>query len=162
MAVSKVFLFVTAMAIIFELATARNITVGSPGGSWDLQTNLGAWAQGQTFDQGDDLVFSYDPSQHDVLEVNKANYDSCTTSNPIATHTSGDDVIPLSTTGMRYFICGKPGHCGRGMKVAINTVASSGPSPPGTPVRQEPVTCTQRWPPELDWGWPSFWPFKLI
>ncbi|KQJ82598.1 hypothetical protein BRADI_5g09958v3 [Brachypodium distachyon] len=32
--------------------------------------------------------------------------------------TSGDDRITLSR-GMTFFICGKPGHCERGMKIAV-------------------------------------------
>lgn len=77
-------------------------------------------------------VFTYD-SSHDVLEVTKASYDSCGTNNPIKTYTSGNDTIPLTSVGQRYFICGKAGHCLQGgMKLEVDTVAASNPSP-GTP-----------------------------
>uniref|UniRef100_A0A0E0EDV0 Phytocyanin domain-containing protein n=1 Tax=Oryza meridionalis TaxID=40149 RepID=A0A0E0EDV0_9ORYZ len=46
------------------------------------------------------LVFKYSAQRHDVVEVNKAvGYDSCSTSTSIATHTIGNDVIPLTSTG---------------------------------------------------------------
>ncbi|KAF3327576.1 Early nodulin-like protein 1 [Carex littledalei] len=77
-------------------------------------------------------AFSYSSSQHDVLEVTQANFDSCTTSNPIATHTDGNTVVTLSAVGTRYFICGITGHCSGGMKVQINAVSGSAPSPAPT------------------------------
>ncbi|CAA6667192.1 unnamed protein product [Spirodela intermedia] len=45
------------------------------------------WASRQTFAVGDSLVFNFNNGAHDVLEVTRANYDDCTTSNPIATYT---------------------------------------------------------------------------
>ncbi|KAF3327593.1 Stellacyanin [Carex littledalei] len=74
----------------------------------------------------------YSTSQHDVLEVTQANFDSCTNSNPIATHTDGNTVVTLSAVGTRYFICGITGHCSGGMKVQINAVSGSSTSPAPT------------------------------
>ena len=91
-------------------------------------------------------MFKYTPQTHDVLEVNKAAYDSCTTSNAIANHTTGNDVIRLDATGTRYFICGITGHCAGGMKLQVDVVmpgstsmppagapGASPPPPPSTP-----------------------------
>ncbi|KAE8686855.1 hypothetical protein F3Y22_tig00111027pilonHSYRG00294 [Hibiscus syriacus] len=53
---------------------------------------------------------------------------------PVATRSS------FVFTGTRYFICGTPGHCGQGMKVEVNTLASAGTPPgsaPGTPSSPE-------------------------
>lgn len=90
-------------------------------------------------------VFKYSAQRHDVVEVNKAGYDSCSTSTSIATHTTGNDVIPLTSTGTRYFICGFPGHCtttGTGnMKIQIDVVqadSSSAPAPVATTTPPSP------------------------
>ncbi|KAJ1695000.1 hypothetical protein LUZ63_011698 [Rhynchospora breviuscula] len=138
---AKILLAFAAVVAIAEVAMAATYTVGAPNGSWDLQTNYTQWTEANTFHPGDTLTFSYSPSQHDVLEVSQANYDSCGTSNPIATHTDGNTVITLSAVGTRYFICGFNGHCTAGQKVQINVVSgsstapapsSSGPTPPST------------------------------
>lgn len=56
MAVIRAFIAVLAvMAVLVELSMAANHTVGQPGGSWDLQTNLTAWIATQTFAPGDNL-----------------------------------------------------------------------------------------------------------
>ncbi|GFS36727.1 uclacyanin 1 [Actinidia rufa] len=72
---------------------------------------------------------------HDVNEVSKTDYDSCQTSNPIQTYTGGNTAVPSLSRGKRYFICGTMGHCSQGMKVEIDTLATSAPSPasPATP-----------------------------
>uniref|UniRef100_J3LTY7 Phytocyanin domain-containing protein n=1 Tax=Oryza brachyantha TaxID=4533 RepID=J3LTY7_ORYBR len=65
------------------------------------------------------IEFKYPQGIHNVLEVKKADYDSCTNSSPIATHTSGDDKITIKSAGHRFFICGIPGHCAAGQKLNI-------------------------------------------
>ncbi|XP_044447221.1 uclacyanin 1-like, partial [Triticum aestivum] len=72
------------------------------------------------------------PLAHDVLEVSKADYDSCSTVNPIASLISGNDIVTLTAAGTRYFICGFPGHCTGGMKVKSDVVSDSS-SPSLTP-----------------------------
>ncbi|KAA8524570.1 hypothetical protein F0562_010993 [Nyssa sinensis] len=129
-------LAVTAMLV--EVAMAANYTVGAPNGGWDTSTNLQSWASSQSFSVGDNLIFAYTPN-HDVLEVTKADYDSCQTSNPLQTYNGGTTVIPLTSPVKRSFICGTSGHCGQGMKVEIDTLAISAP-PPATPPPASPVT----------------------
>ncbi|XP_010909861.1 umecyanin [Elaeis guineensis] len=132
MATLKALMAVAAIAAILELAMGKNYDVG-PNGQWDQTSNYATWASSITFVPGDSLTFKYG-STHDVVEVTKANYDSCSTSGAISTHTGGNTVISLNSTGKRYFICGTPGHCAAGMKVEINVVAaSSPPTSPGTP-----------------------------
>ncbi|PPD66390.1 hypothetical protein GOBAR_DD36732 [Gossypium barbadense] len=107
MAVQRALVCLAALAMLFQLAMAANHTVGAPGGGWDTSTDLQAWAVSQTFSVGDNLIFKY-TTNHDVLEVTKANYDSC----------------------------GTTGHCGQGMKIEVDTTAAaanSPKSPPGTP-----------------------------
>lgn len=65
-----------------------------------------------------------------MLEVSKADYDSCQSSKPIKSYNDGSTTIPLSSKGKRYFICGTIGHCIQGMKIEVDTLASSDASPP--------------------------------
>lgn len=71
-------------------------------------------------------VFQYGPN-HDVIEVNKADYDLCQANNALQTYTDGATTIPLAAPGKRYFICGTPGHCSQGMKIEVDTLEASAP-----------------------------------
>ncbi|KAK3132586.1 hypothetical protein QOZ80_6AG0524830 [Eleusine coracana subsp. coracana] len=134
---------VMAMAV-FGMASAATYNVGEPGGSWDLRTNYADWVASKRFHPGDELVFKYPVGQHDVLEVTKEAFDSCTASNAIATHTNGNDIIRLTAPGTRYFLCSIGTHCANGMKIQVNVVPGatsmapagapgSSPSTPSTP-----------------------------
>ncbi|KAI4322573.1 hypothetical protein L6164_022251 [Bauhinia variegata] len=133
------------VAILVKLAMATNRIVGGPNGGWDTNSNLQAWASSQNLLVGDNLVFQYPPN-HDVVEVSKADYDSCRPSNPIQSYNGGATSIPLSSPGKRYFICGTLGHCSQGMKVEIDTLASAAssaspaasPSPADSPLPLDP------------------------
>nr|GFA77728.1 uclacyanin 1-like [Tanacetum cinerariifolium] len=127
---TKILMSIVATTILFQLALAVDHNVGRPGGGWDTSTDLESWAKA-TFTVGDNLVFTYGGS-HDVLEVTKDNYDSCSTSSPISTNGPSPTTIALTDAGSRYFICGTAGHCSQGMKVEIKTVAAaSGPPTTG-------------------------------
>ncbi|KAM5580730.1 uclacyanin 1 [Rosa sericea] len=117
------------MTVLVELATAATYTVGGPNGGWDATTNLQTWASSQTFLVGDNLNFQYSPS-HNVLEVSKADYDSCQGSNSIQAYSGGSTTIPLSSAGKRYFICGTNGHCSQGMKLEVDTSLATTSAPP--------------------------------
>ncbi|CAK7347753.1 unnamed protein product [Dovyalis caffra] len=102
---------------------ATTYTVGDTSG-WNTFGDYTTWASGKTFTVGDSLV----------AEVSKADYDSCSTSNLGKTYSDGSSTVPLSKVGAMYFICSTLGHCGSGMKLAVNVVAASGtPSTPTTP-----------------------------
>ncbi|OWM78582.1 uclacyanin 1-like [Punica granatum] len=142
MAMSGMFKYLLLGALFIELAAAANYTVGGPSGGWDAVTDEQTWASSQSFHVGDNLIFQYSTS-HDVTEVTKADYDSCQASNPIQTYTGGSSVVPLSSPGKRYFICSTVGHCSAGMKLAVNTLASSlaapAESPAESPIAPSPV-----------------------
>ena len=80
-------------------------------------------------------MFKYSRAAHNVVEVSKSDYDSCSASSPIATFHTGDDTVRLLTGGVtRYFICGVPGHCDDGMKLAVRVVDNAaGPAAPSSP-----------------------------
>ncbi|KAK6253040.1 hypothetical protein QUC31_014760 [Theobroma cacao] len=140
MAVLRTLVGLAATAMLIQLAMAANYTVGGPSGSWDSSTDLQTWVASQKFVVGDNLIFQYTPN-HDVLEVRKADYDSCQTSSPIQTYNNGNTVISLSSPGKRYFICGTPGHCSQGMQIEIDTLATSTPpaTSPSTPPSASPA-----------------------
>lgn len=75
-------------------------------------------------------VFKY-VSGHSVDEVSANDYKTCTTGNAITSDSSGATSITLKTAGPHYYICGIPGHCGGGMKVAV-TVAAAAPTDGGS------------------------------
>ncbi|XP_022873717.1 blue copper protein-like [Olea europaea var. sylvestris] len=77
---------------------------------------------------GDSAVFNYNPQLHNVLQVSKSDYQTCTTSAPIATFNTGSDSILLQTSGNHYYICAF--HCQSGMKVPIEVPPGGNPSPP--------------------------------
>ncbi|CAO2189869.1 unnamed protein product [Urochloa humidicola] len=121
-------LLIVAMAVAALLGAAHgaSYTVGAPAGSWDLRTNYTRWASGVVFRAGDQLVFKYSRAAHNVLEVSRADYDSCSASSALNTFTTGDDTVPLTAGGVtRFFICGVPGHCDAGMKLAVRVEAAS-------------------------------------
>ena len=129
MAVTRTIFLAMAVMAILSTASAAIYNVGEPGGAWDLSTNYGTWASSRNFKADDQIVFKYSPQAHDVLEVSKADYDSCSTASPITTLNSGNDVVTLTASGTRYFICGFPGHCAGGMKVKIDVMSGSSSSP---------------------------------
>jgi plastocyanin len=121
-------LAVAAMALL-SAASAATYNVGEPDGAWDTGVDYDTWVSSKKFHPGDTVVFKYSPRAHDVVEVSEADYGSCSAASPITTLKTGNDVITLSDTGTRYFICGISGHCAAGMKVKIDVVAGSSPSP---------------------------------
>ncbi|GAV79956.1 Cu_bind_like domain-containing protein [Cephalotus follicularis] len=141
MAMQGTLMSLAVSAFLIKLAIAANYTVGAPGGGWDQTTNLQNWASSQSFSVGDNLIFQY-ASNHDVLEVSKTNYDSCQGNTPLQTHSDGNTVITLSSPGKRYFMCGTAGHCNQGMKVEIDTLATSATptASPSTPTPASSVT----------------------
>ncbi|KAL2500710.1 Blue copper protein [Forsythia ovata] len=102
-----------------------------PGGDAAYRT----WASTKTFTVGDVLVFNFTTGIHDVAEVNKAGFDSCSGTSPISISTNGPTNITLRSAGEHFFICTIPRHCDAGQKLAINVLASStSPAPqPATP-----------------------------
>ncbi|CAO2164481.1 unnamed protein product [Urochloa humidicola] len=120
------FVVVVTVAAVLGAAHGASYTVGAPAGSWDLRTNYTRWASGVTFRAGDQLVFKYSGTAHNVLEVSRADYDSCSGSGVLNTFTTGNDTVPLTAGGVtRYFICGVPGHCDAGMKLAVRVEAAA-------------------------------------
>uniref|UniRef100_A0A6N2MK95 Phytocyanin domain-containing protein n=1 Tax=Salix viminalis TaxID=40686 RepID=A0A6N2MK95_SALVM len=64
-------------------------------------------------------LFTYDPTIHNVVAVNRGGYSSCITPAGARVYKSGNDQIKLSK-GQNFFICNVAEHCESGMKIAIN------------------------------------------
>ncbi|KAL3745175.1 hypothetical protein ACJRO7_014307 [Eucalyptus globulus] len=90
-----------------------------------------AWANSNTFEVGDILVFNFNNGAQDVAEVTETAFGSCDGANPLSISTVPPARITLTTAGQHFFICTVPGHCSSGQKVAINvTTASPSATPP--------------------------------
>ncbi|XP_065022601.1 mavicyanin-like [Musa acuminata AAA Group] len=115
-----------AEGAVYKVGDSAGWTImGSP--------NYTAWASSKTFHVGDTIVFDYNNSFHNVLEVTKAEYNACNASSPIATYATGNDSITIKTKGHHYFLCGFPGHCTIGQKVDIYIPKSSSAAPSTSP-----------------------------
>lgn len=53
-----------------------------------------------------------------MVKVNQNGYNSCVASGGSPPYKSGSDSITL-VKGANYFICGVPGHCDLGQKIAV-------------------------------------------
>ncbi|KAF3325644.1 mavicyanin-like protein [Carex littledalei] len=136
----KSFMALMAMAALADMAMCANYTVGAPTGMWDLSTNYEEWVKAIKFYPGDFLTFSYS-SFHDVAEVNKATYTTCSSSETLTIDKSGTTVIELKAVGTRYFICAVPTHCSSGMKIKIDVLTKTKtPVPaPSSPPKLSPL-----------------------
>ncbi|QCD92435.1 Protein Networked NET [Vigna unguiculata] len=96
----------------------ENYLVGDSYG-WIDFVDFNNWCDGKEFHVGDVLVFNYDSSQHNVLQVDSRVYESCIKDSYMKRFTSGNDSIILKKGGA-WFICGVDDHCENGQKLHIN------------------------------------------
>ncbi|URE25267.1 Early nodulin-like protein [Musa troglodytarum] len=132
MAIPRAIVAVAVMAAVAGLANATNFDV-----SWNLSTNYTQWVSGKTFRAGDTLTFNY-TSSHDVVEVSSSAYATCNATGPVSKSATGNTLVVLGAPGKRYFICGVAGHCTTGMKIEIDVVTASSPSPSVSPAAPTP------------------------
>nr|CAB3447408.1 unnamed protein product [Digitaria exilis] len=65
--------------------------------------------------------------------VSSADYSACSSSNSLQSYSDQNTKIALTAPGTRYFICGTPGHCSSGMKLAVTVSAASATTPATSP-----------------------------
>ncbi|OAY52808.1 cucumber peeling cupredoxin [Manihot esculenta] len=134
------------VVVLLQCAAAQTVHVVGDNLGWGILTG-GAqaytdWANGKNFVVGDVLTFNFKTNEHDVLQVQKASFDACSSSNPIGdVITTGPVNITLDAAGENYFMCTFSQHCQLGQKLAI-TVSSSGGTPPSTTPRLSPPPTT--------------------
>ncbi|PKU72741.1 Chemocyanin [Dendrobium catenatum] len=81
---------------------------------------VSGWQNGKVFYHNNVLVFNYEAGIHNVVRVNRQEYETCQPKPSSKTYNSGHDEFKLKR-GMNYFICGVHGHCQlAGMKISIN------------------------------------------
>ncbi|OIW09028.1 hypothetical protein TanjilG_06004 [Lupinus angustifolius] len=86
------------------------------------------WAERNRFQVGDSLIFVY---QNDsVLTVDKKDYFTCDTSNPITAFDNGESILNLDMPGPFYFISGTENHCTNGQKLLVEVMS---PHPKSSP-----------------------------
>ncbi|CAI9107450.1 OLC1v1006801C1 [Oldenlandia corymbosa var. corymbosa] len=112
---------VSAILIVFLLSVQAQAARYDVGGSSGWGFSTGNWASGKNFKAGDILIFNYDPSLHNVVEVDANGYKGCSSSAKAKTYSSGKDRIKL-VKGKHYFICSFAGHCGGGVKIEVNAL----------------------------------------
>ncbi|KAM3360652.1 blue copper protein-like [Capsicum galapagoense] len=137
-------------------SVAQTYIVGDNMG-WNVPTggpvSYQRWTNGKSFKVGDTLVFNFVNGAHNVATVSKAAYDSCSTTSPINTISTGPARITLTNSGEHYYVCTFPRHCSLGQKLAINVTGSdsaaptpsiaatpSGSTVPSAPSGDSPVT----------------------
>ncbi|XP_007034708.2 PREDICTED: mavicyanin [Theobroma cacao] len=122
------------MAASLQLSHAAVYKVGDSGG-WTSIGNIDfkQWAATKTFQVGDIIHFEYNAQYHNVMRVTHPMYRACNATAPLATYTTGNDTITITTKGHHYFLCGVPGHCQAGQKVDINVLRISETAPTPSP-----------------------------
>ncbi|KAF2310593.1 hypothetical protein GH714_015128 [Hevea brasiliensis] len=128
------FLAAVLVAALIQSSAAQTTHVVGNNSGWIIPTAsptlYSNWAANQAFSVGDTLVFNFAANQHDVAKVRKADYDACTTTNPISLQTASPARFTINATGEHYFICNFSGHCSAGQKLMINvSAATSSPAP---------------------------------
>ncbi|KAE9585218.1 hypothetical protein Lal_00018312 [Lupinus albus] len=102
-----------------EIARAKIYTVGDAAGWIFFVRNWPYTPVDKRFENGDQLVFNYDPKLHNVVKVSQDDYNSCNAKSSIAVYMSGNDTIMLPI-GLHFFICGLNDNCRRrGMSMAL-------------------------------------------
>ncbi|GJU88126.1 plastocyanin-like protein [Tanacetum coccineum] len=88
--------------VLFPTTTkATDYVVGDASG-WTLDFDYQAWASSKTFKVGDNLVFNYPKGVHNVFQVDGNAFAHCIIPPPSKAHTSGHDIIGLSSPGKAW------------------------------------------------------------
>ncbi|XP_076947996.1 early nodulin-like protein 2 [Bidens hawaiensis] len=117
-------IFFLLFSTLLYFSNAFNLTVGGNDG-WTLHPteSYSQWSGRLRFNVNDTLHFKYNGKSDSVMEVNKANYDTCNTNNSITTLTGGDSFFILNRPGPFYFISGNKSSCNQGQKVTVVVVS---------------------------------------
>ncbi|CAO2837711.1 unnamed protein product [Amaranthus hypochondriacus] len=127
-------LVVVMCGVLFQSTSALIHVVGGVAG-WEIPPNkifYEDWAKPRVFGAGDKLVFPYRMGAHNVIQVNKADFDKCGHGNVINQFFKGPTVIQLNATGDYYFYSGVGTHCEMGQKLHVQVIPGKGYSGRGT------------------------------
>ncbi|KAL6850471.1 hypothetical protein ACP4OV_021098 [Aristida adscensionis] len=126
----------------FHVGGPRGWRVPEPGMSY------GWWASHNRFHVGDSLYFRY--ARDSVLMVDRAAFEACNATDPLAAFTDGATVVRLDRPGFFCFISGEPGHCQADQKLIVRVMVhpaayAAAPAPTAQPGRGRPTPA----------GWPA-------
>ncbi|XP_020220499.1 mavicyanin [Cajanus cajan] len=105
-------------SFIFLYAKGEVYFVGDDRYGWDDFFDFSNWTHGKEFHVGDVLVFKYESSLHNVLQVDSTAYENCIKDSYAQRFTSGNDSVVLEE-GRAWFICGVGDHCENGQRLQI-------------------------------------------
>ncbi|CAK9180952.1 unnamed protein product [Ilex paraguariensis] len=95
--------------------------------------------------------FDFEFEFHNVMQVSRREYDSCTANQPFKAFTDGPAIVNLIEEGISYFICSVSNYCYLGQKFSVivheNTPSSapnSSPLPSSVPISQSKPPRDQR------------------
>ncbi|KAL2338528.1 hypothetical protein Fmac_012974 [Flemingia macrophylla] len=138
---SPFWVMVITMWLLICSYEAKEYVVGGTDYSWKTPLSsshsLNHWASTHKFIIGDTLIFKYDERTESVHEVNKTDYEGCSTvGKDHVVFRDGNTKVLLNKSGFKHFISGNKSHCQMGLKlvVAINNKTkknshSQSPSP---------------------------------
>ncbi|GLT88705.1 hypothetical protein SLE2022_067190 [Rubroshorea leprosula] len=123
--------------LISPTSAGKQYLVGDT--AWSIPsspTYYSNWSSSILLFVGDSLLFKFESEFHNVMQVTRLDYESCTTKNPINALISGPAIVSLMEPGVFYFICNVSNYCDLGQKVCItvhkqsaSTTLSPAPSP---------------------------------
>ncbi|XP_030520532.1 blue copper protein 1a-like [Rhodamnia argentea] len=132
-------LAIFAFVALPSVALAMQWTVGDDSG-WTNGYNYTDWAKDKVFQVGDSLLFNYQAPHHNVFKVNMTDFQACNIPPANEALTTGHDVIPLSTPGVKWYICGIGEHCAKSNQKLKITVVADTQVPASPPAVVEPGT----------------------
>ncbi|KAK7261593.1 hypothetical protein RIF29_27907 [Crotalaria pallida] len=116
--VAIIMILFTVLVFHSDIVHAVTYKVGDERG-W--AGNVVNWPQGKQFKAGDMYEFRYDPKLYNIVQVDEAGYNSCTTKRGDREYQTGLDFFQFPR-GNYYFICSVPGRCQAGTKVALHVL----------------------------------------
>ncbi|PSS07509.1 Cucumber peeling cupredoxin like [Actinidia chinensis var. chinensis] len=123
--------------VMVQCAAAQTVHVVGDNIGWTIPQNgaegYTTWASNKTFMLGDILIFNFLTNAHDVVQVPKASFDTCSSDNAIGNPiTTGPANITLTSAGDHYYICTFGTHCQAGQKLSITVSSTPGAAAPPT------------------------------
>ncbi|XP_042491689.1 early nodulin-like protein 3 [Macadamia integrifolia] len=145
-----------SLVLVMQTVGAFDFKVGDANG-WTVPADASVntynqWAETKRFQIGDSILFVYPADKDSVLQVNKADYESCNTKSPIASFKDGHTSFKFDTNGPHYFISGVPENCKKNEKIVVvvmadrsnrasttNQTSSASPPSPSGPIENAPA-----------------------
>ncbi|KAL3523690.1 hypothetical protein ACH5RR_016524 [Cinchona calisaya] len=78
--------------------------------------------------------FDFDSGLHDVMQVSRREYESCSADHPFKIFKDGPASVTLVEEGVFYFICSVANYCSLGQKLSVAVVHHEENSPNSAPI----------------------------